>query len=164
MMFESNFCILRNFDTIHCSFSSTDGTCPQSRNSMHSRRVFYYFMVLLWMIWYHTTQGGSSIGFRAHQYWHSDRHGWDSHIRGAISCQDWIQFQMSSRRWLSSRSLQLRALLPPGEVQGVIPAWDTDKVVLSGFPTRGRPQNSMTGVEPNAIHHWQCRECRFRPK
>jgi len=69
-----------------CYFSSgTDETHQQPQNSTHSVTVGHCSMVSLWMLRYHTTQGGYSIGFPAHQDWCWDPRVWDSHFWRATS-------------------------------------------------------------------------------
>jgi len=117
LKFESNSRIHRN-SPAYTVFSSCTGETHQiSQNCINSVRVGCCLMVSLSMLRYHTTQGGYSIGFLAHQYWCSDPHGWDSQLQRAASEWGWNRFHMSSRRWHSWMSLQLRELLPPGLTQ-----------------------------------------------
>ena len=73
------------FASPHYFSSCTDKTHPISQNSMNSVRVGHCLMVSFWMLRYHTTQGGYSIGFMARQDWCLDPRGWDWHCPRAIS-------------------------------------------------------------------------------
>ena len=110
------------------------------------------------------SQGGYSISFLAHQYWCSDLRGWDLHIRRAISWQVWNRFRVSSRRYRFWRCQPLWALLPPELVQGLRSVLDARGVVLTGSPTSGGAQNSISGADTTPVLHRQCRESRCAPK
>jgi len=109
-----------------CYFStSTDETHQNSQNSTNSVRAGHCLMVLLWRLWYHTTQGGYSISFAACQCWCSDTGGWDSHFRRAMIWRVCNLFHLSSRWWQSWTSLPFRAVRQQRLVHGSIWVLDT---------------------------------------
>jgi len=130
---------------------------------MHRRRVGRYVMVSLWMSRYHMTQGGYSIGFLARQYCWSDPCGWDLHFRCAIRWRVWNRFHVSSRRWHFWRSQPLWALLPPEYVQRPRSVLDPRGVRLTGSPTDGGAQNSISGADTTTAVHRHCLESCCAP-
>jgi len=121
-------------------------------------------MCLLWMWRYHMKHGGYYIGFLARQLWCSDPLSWDSYFRCAISQYVWNRFHVSSCRWHISRSPPLRVLVPPGLVHGLRSVLDACGVALTGSPTGGGAQNSISGADTTLILHQQFRERRCAPQ
>jgi len=126
-------------------------------------RASQWMMASLWILWYHTTQDGYSIGIPACQYCCSDSCGWDSNCRCATNWPVWNWFQISSCRWHSWRSLPLRALWPSRLVFRPPEVLDAHEVGLSVSWTGIGVQNSITGVETIPVVPLQCQESYCAP-
>jgi len=131
---------------------------------MNSVRAGHCLMVSLWMLRYHTIQCGYSIRFPACQSWCSDPPGWDLDFWRATSCPVWNRLHVSSRQWLSWRSLPLWAGWPPRLGHGPRYVLDAREVVLSGSATGGGAKNSISAVGTTPVHHLQCKESHSVPK
>jgi len=88
-----------------------------SHNSMMSVTVGHYLMVSLWMLRYHMTQGGYSIGFLAYWSWCCDLTGWDQHFLLSIRLEIWNWPHLLSCQWHSWIRLPLWVSCPPQLVQ-----------------------------------------------